>query len=540
MRLAVLIGCVLLGLLVAPLRGADPEPLQIGTFRQLFFDDDGIASKTGLQRVWHRPEKSAAPVLKKERPWEGSGPYIYGTALRDPESGLFKLWYNCYVGGRPDYFACYATSRDGLTWDRPATDSVSDPRLSAGNNVVLLGSGLPDYRQALSPTVLLRPDEPDPARRYAMLYWDINAGRKVKFFGLCLAFSPDGIHWTNHPDNPVFTGASDVTDAYYDPVRKRYLLHYKMWRVEGEVLASQTPRGKIGNVSHWPTWDTVPLDGGKVRFVGSIVDYQSDDTSPMQGSVDFAREPSYRRVVARAESKDLVHWTNAQLIFELPEPDDPKDLSTYGMSVYPYEGQYIGLLRVFHNEREIDLELTHSRDDLAWKRTTPGTPFLPLGPGASFDAGMVFGSNHLVSVGDELWLYYGAFRGHHAVADTDQSASIGLARLRRDGFMSLSADKEPGELVTVPLRCDGDRLVVNAAAREGSLSVEIRDSQGKPRAGFTFADCDEFRGDAVSHTVTWRGKRDLRSLRNQPVQLAFRLKTAHLYAYQFDSENKRD
>lgn len=530
---------VYLGLLLgtATLCLADEvEPLRVGRLRQMFFDDRAVASTTNVQRVWHQPEKMKVPVLTQERSWEGRGPYIYGTVLRDPSAGTFKLWYNCYVGGRPDYFACYATSRDGLKWERPELDAVSDPRMPKGNNVVMLGSGLPDYRQCISPTVFFRSEDTDPAQRYAMVYWDINAGSPIKYVGLCLAYSPDGIHWTNHSENPVFSGASDVTDACYDPVRKRFLLHYKIWRVEGEALASQTPRGKIGNVSHWPTWDAVPLGDNKVRFVGPIIDYQSEDTSPMQGSVDFVREPTYRRVVARAESQDLVHWTNAKLAFKLPERDDPADLSTYGMSVYPYEGQYVGLLRVFHNEREIDLELAHSRDDLTWKRTAAGKPFLPLGPGGSFDAGMVFSSNSLVTVGDELWFYYGAFTGHHAVADTDQSMSIGLAKLRRDGFVSFSADDDLGEIVTVPMLCEADRLVINAAAKLGSIHVEIRDQSGKPQSGFTFADCDEFHGEAVSHPVAWRGKTDLQGFRDKTVRLAFRLKNARLYAYQFQSK----
>jgi hypothetical protein len=511
---------------------ADVEPLSVGQTRQLFFDDASLASQTGVKRVWHQPEKMSAPVLRRERSWEGLGPYLYGTVLRDSKSDAFRLWYNCYVGGRPDYFTCYAVSQDGVDWNRPACDAVSDARLPAGNNVVMLGSGLPNYRQCLSPTVFHRPEEPDPARRYAMVYWDINAGRTVQFVGLCLAYSPDGIHWTNHPENPIFPGASDVADACYDPVHRRYLLHYKIWRVEGDVIASQTPRGKIGNVSHWPTWDAEPLEGGKVRFVGHVVDFASKDTSPMRGTVDFAREPKHRRVAARAESRDLIHWTDARLVFELPETGDPAGLSTYGMSVYPFEGQYVGLLRVFHNDREIDLELAHSRDDLAWRRVNPRQPFLPLGTGGSFDGGMVFSSNSLISVGDELWFYYGAFTGHHGVAEKDQSASIGLAKMRRDGFVSFASDDDAGEIVTVPIRCEGDRLVINAAAHGGAILVEIRDQNGRPQPGFTFGDCDPFEGDAVSHPVSWRGTKDVRRFVRTTIRLAFRLKKAHLYSYQ--------
>ena len=510
----------------------DIKPRKLDGLRQLFFDDQVVGSISNLRREWHQPQKTGVPVLTRERTWEGRGPYLYGTVLRDPMNGHFKLWYNCYVGGRPDYFACYATSNDGLTWQRPACDTVSDPRLPPGNNVVMLGSGLPNYRQCISPTVFHRPDDPEPGRRYAMVYWDINAGSRIQFVGLCLAYSPDGIHWTNHPDNPVFTGTSDVVDACYDPAGRRYLLHYKIWRVEGEVIDSQIPRGKIGNVSYWPTWDTEQLDAGKVRYVGQVIDFQSDDTSPMKGRVDFAREPKYRRVVARAESQDLIHWFNAKLVLELPETDDPAELSTYGMSVYPYAGQYIGLLRVFHGDREIDLELAHSRDDLTWKRTNPGKPFLPRGSTGSIDSGMVFSANSLVTVGDELWFYYGAFTGDHAAAEDRQSISIALAKLRCDGFVSLMAEDNLGEIVTTPLVCDGNQLLINAAAKKGSIQVELQDETGHPLLGFAFSDCDEFRDDSISHVVSWKGQSKMDRYRDQTIRMAFRLKNARLYAFQ--------
>src|SRR5262245_787996 len=113
---------------------ADTEPVSVGNTRQLFFDDRIVSSAEGLARVWHQSVKSSAPVLVRERAWEGNGPYVYGTVLREEPAGPFKLWYNCYVGGRPDYYACYATSRDGLRWDRPAANAVRDPRLPEGHN----------------------------------------------------------------------------------------------------------------------------------------------------------------------------------------------------------------------------------------------------------------------------------------------------------------------------------------------------------------------------------------------------------------------
>src|SRR5262249_10231700 len=156
--------------------------------------------------------------------------------------------------------------------------------------------------------------------------------------------------WTNVKNNPVFDGASDVTDGCYDPLRKRYLLHYKMWRVEGKVVASKGAAFEVGDVTYWTTWDTIALPGGRVRYQGRLGNYAAAAAKAVRASVDFAREPAARRVVARVESADLVRWSRARLVFELPQQGDPPSLSTYGMSAFPYEGMYLGLLRVFHNE----------------------------------------------------------------------------------------------------------------------------------------------------------------------------------------------
>ena len=59
---------------LSPAAGA--EPASLGHARQLFLDDRLIASSRGLRRVWHAAEKfTGNPVLRREKPWEGSGPY---------------------------------------------------------------------------------------------------------------------------------------------------------------------------------------------------------------------------------------------------------------------------------------------------------------------------------------------------------------------------------------------------------------------------------------------------------------------------------
>jgi hypothetical protein len=41
-------------------------------------------------------KSSRNPIVVKDRDWEGSGPYTYGSVLYDPEDKLFKCWYTVY------------------------------------------------------------------------------------------------------------------------------------------------------------------------------------------------------------------------------------------------------------------------------------------------------------------------------------------------------------------------------------------------------------------------------------------------------------
>ena len=48
-----------------------------------------------------------------------------GTAIFDEEEGCFKMWYNAQPSrAKPDAspFLCYATSADGVHWDKPELD----------------------------------------------------------------------------------------------------------------------------------------------------------------------------------------------------------------------------------------------------------------------------------------------------------------------------------------------------------------------------------------------------------------------------------
>lgn len=108
--------------------------------------------------------------------------------------------------------------------------------------------------------------------------------------------------------------------------------------------------------------------------------------------------------------------------------------------------------------------------------------------------------------------------------------------IRKDGFVSVRTGAEQGELITKPLRFDGDTLTVNYDAGlngGGAMHVEILDQNRTPISGFTAADCDPLAGDEIDATVTWKGRAEVRSLAGRPIYLRFVLENADLFSFRF-------
>src|SRR5262249_33205684 len=86
--------------------------------------------------------------------------------------------------------ACYAISRDGIKWEKPALGLVElagDKR----NNLV-------DFeRKDLGALIVLHePDDPDSSRRFKMIY-------EVSPFQIGAAFSPDRLPCKDSPSSPI-------------------------------------------------------------------------------------------------------------------------------------------------------------------------------------------------------------------------------------------------------------------------------------------------------------------------------------------------
>ncbi|HID76337.1 MAG TPA: hypothetical protein EYP56_10120, partial [Planctomycetaceae bacterium] len=184
-----------------PYLASPPDVVPIDVGRQLFVDDFLIQSTT-LKRTYHTSRYYPQnPLLVPDRPWETKTKpnpcaMVFSDGVwYDPEDGLFKMWYmGGYVAG-----TCYATSKDGIHWDKPELDVFS------GTNLVQQG-----YRD--SATVWLDLEAKERRERFKMGYY---SGGK-----LVLQTSSDGVHWSQ----PVQSGPTgDRTTFFYNPFRKKWV-----------------------------------------------------------------------------------------------------------------------------------------------------------------------------------------------------------------------------------------------------------------------------------------------------------------------------
>ncbi|MDP7361541.1 MAG: hypothetical protein QF768_02980, partial [Candidatus Latescibacteria bacterium] len=136
-------------------------------------------------------------------------------------------------------------------------------------------------------------------------------------------------------------------------------------------------------------------------------------------------------------------------------------------------------------------------------------------------------SDRVVEAGDEWRIYYS---GHPSPHDTpDQLGSIGVAILRKEGFVSVRARTLDSYVLTRPLSWPGGHLAINAVA-EGSVQVRVTDLQRATIDGFAFDDCVPFTGDSRRHKIRWREK-VLSSLAGLQIQLEFKFRQADLFSF---------
>jgi hypothetical protein len=243
-----------------------------------------------------------------------------------------------------------------------------------------------------------------------------------------------------------------------------------------------------------------------------------------------------------------VHWTEPDCILNPDSELENLDESFYGMTQTRLGGFYLGFVNVIHQvANTMEVRLAFSRDGSRWEFLNNRQPWLTTSPGC-WDRYMVNISNPPIPVGDELYVFYGGASNHHDIWMTgryehidypevqDESLvnyGLGLAKLRKDGYVSLDAGSaREGIVITRGLWVGGKSLVVNADCRDGgSIAFEVTDAHENILPGCSRAACDVFRGDCTAHVVTWQGKAEIPV--SGQIRLRIFMKNASLYSFTF-------
>lgn len=164
------------------------------------FDDHSIPFQRGvrLQLVGYQSSaeggtRVVVPLGSPGAPDDGAV-FYYGAVCRVGDELL--MWYL----GRPSVEGfrgrvCFARSRDGYHWEKPALGLVEYGD-STQNNLVDLG----DQELVSALTAMYEPEDPDPSRRFKMVYETNPPPGGAKFN---VAFSGDGVRWKPQPVTPA-------------------------------------------------------------------------------------------------------------------------------------------------------------------------------------------------------------------------------------------------------------------------------------------------------------------------------------------------
>ena len=457
--------------------------INIGSRRELFFDQFLLQNRYGIFFKLHRPERREVS-LQMEMPWEDNIA-SFNSVVQD--GAVVRLYYRASIPDRKNedlQAVALAESYDGgITFQRPVLGLVAFNG-SRQNNLLYLGEppGVPPAFLDTNPAC-------DAAQRYK--------GLSSRWKALYASSSPDGIHWQPMQDEPLqMTGTFDtINTAFWDRITGCYRCYTRYF-----------------------------------------INLQEDsDEADVLGP-----KPTVVRAIQSATSTDFIHWSEP-----LPNVyNDPyQDMQLYTNAVVPCPGAehiYLSFPNRYVQERVKypqhpypgvnDALFMASRDGVHWNRFAEAW----MRPGLD-ERNWTERNNYpawgIVQTSPREWSMY--------ISEHYRQPDGVLPRLRRlairpHGFVSLHANYNGGDVITKPLLFDGKELRLNySTSAAGYLQVGVLDHEGVALPGLSQDDMEPLFGDALDEVIRWKGGSDLSTLAGKPIRLHFNLRDADLFAMRF-------
>ena len=392
-----------------------------------------------------KPEVRIEPVLVPSDNENAPDSYcvcIWGTVLYD--EGKYRMWYfgahrgvspdwpqeeldeiNSWPPNLHDFFngpVCYAESDDGVNWVKPNLGQAKF-KGNTNNNIIYL----PDAGAA-APTIIIDADDPNPDRKYKMVYQDqyhgtysgTDTGRKWRT--IRTATSRDGLHWVAGPRHPI----------------KDFIEQSSFYKFNDMYIISGAKSGDAAIGEGGAT-------GGRQGFAHLSLDFN-----------DWLQE--------YAES------------FLLPEPRDPGkrgicasayDQVHLGVGAASFGNVMVGMYGIWHDREyfgdiSCDLGLVISNDGVNYREPVKGHVFIanedsPVKqPEGKKYPNILVQTNGILNVGDETLIYHSRWRNANFFNEEILNTynDVALAKLPRDrwGALGLFPHMDEGTVWSAPVR----------------------------------------------------------------------------------------
>ena len=406
---------IIVGLLsLTTIAAAQPTNVpQWNRAKYLLLDSRIIDTVSGAQlKLGTVTKHPANPMFGDDRPWEGVLDNLYPNVAYDGQADLYKCWYH---SDYPHNGLCYAQSKDGLTWKKPALGLV-DYQGSKQNNILFAGGGH-------GVGVWLDHHESNPERRFKMFYMDC---RNQNDTSLATRFSRDGIDW------------SDVNKS------------------------SSRPRGDTHNNACW-----APTLGKYVGFSRGWPSRTTPSTDPMDD----------QRVVNRVESTNVLDWSDPEVVFRgIPTRQTYSMPVFFYSGVYlglPTILQYDNGSRV-HVELAWSPDTVNWH---RIEPDTPLIPLSETK--GDYDWGIIYSAVAPIFLKNEIRVYYaGGPDAHIDNTLYDSSLCLATLRPDGFAGYQTEDEDKAGVVTTNPVTCDGALLRISADAQGGAVCISLLDVEG--------------------------------------------------------------
>ena len=436
------------------------------------FDDSSFPFQDGLSLELVAGHKYPGnPVVKRGKPGEPDCRCVResgGAVVR--VGGRYWMWYlgrgdqdDDLPALYPSYFpgwlqsrVCYAVSQDGFHWEKPELGLV-EYNGNTQNNLIQF-----PRRDLLAMFVLHDPE--DRERPFKMVFQCTEYGSR-----LAVAYSRDGLHWSESPDNPV--GGRLIEPGGLVKFHGCYYVN-----------------GQIGGPRKMHTFASYDFEHWTDA---SAVSFRRDDILPRS----LASPP-------------------------LEQNHQGASLWNRGNVIVGFYGQWHGHKNNDRRFVDMDLGLLVSNDAIHFREPIPDFKMIPGSEEIDGAGPALMQMQGFENVADQTLVWYIAWReGDVRVATWPRD------RLGHYALSHIAPGQTPGKnahLLSCPLHLDrpGGRMFINAdgLSEHCCLRVEICDLSFRRLPGYSAEDCILLTESGLRQPVTWRNRTTLEKF-DRPIRI---------------------